>query len=373
MAVNVSDPKIVEVLHKGMGFNPIFKEGKKLQASFIWMAKKNGGKTKKLLDTFRGRMLIFSMDNQTEIIVAEKIKQEKKKYGESFTEKNVIVANFFPSEYGHIRGSGDERRLEIGYSIIKDMERMIDNVRSHGIHFDYIVVDGYPELKDRINEYMRKCAGLTLTEKILGNDLDAYGHRNRFYQTFTASIFELSDICPVITTYPKVDLSKAFKGTPPPEPEIDKNMMYEFRNIVWLERTDEEEYVMKEKKRARSTTTKFYAKLQSMKGLDFGEEGTTIDVTGDTPVFPIEKLEAYRKGNPLNVVETREVKIAILDDNEESDTGIEQPETPQQEKNKEGDEEEQADDEEQEDKEEQAGWKGEERKTPASTSFLDDL
>ena len=124
MAIVVSDPEIVKKLNKGLNFNPLFKEGKKLQASFIWMAKKNGGKTWKLLDTFRGPMLILSFDNQTEIIVAEKIMREKKKYGKSFTEENVIVANFFPAEYRHIKGSGDDRRLEVGYQIIKDVEKI---------------------------------------------------------------------------------------------------------------------------------------------------------------------------------------------------------------------------------------------------------
>ena len=314
MATNISNPAVIEALRKGMGFNPFFREGKKLQPSFIWMGKKNAGKTWKLLDTFRGSMFIISCDNQTEIIVAEKIKNEKKKYGESFTEKNVIVGNFFPSEYTHIKGSGDERRLDIGYAIIKDIERTLDNIRANNIHFDYMVLDGYPELKDRVNEYMRKCAGLTLTEKILGNDLDAYGHRNRFFQLWVSSMFELSDICPIVTTYPKVDLSKAFKGTPPPEPEMDKNFMWEFRNVVWLERTDEEEVTMKGKEKRKSTKTEFYARLQSIKGVDFGEEGSIINVTGDTPVFPPEKLEAYRKGNPLNPVETPKIDVNDMND-----------------------------------------------------------
>lgn len=321
MAIVVSDPEIVKKLNKGLNFNPLFKEGKKLQASFIWMAKKNGGKTWKLLDTFRGPMLILSFDNQTEIIVAEKIMREKKKYGKSFTEENVIVANFFPAEYRHIKGSGDDRRLEVGYQIIKDVEKMLDNIRTNNIHFDYIVVDGYPELKDRINEYMRKCEGLTYTEKILGNDLIVYGHRNRFFQLLVSSMFELSDICPIVTTYPKVDLSKAFKGNPPPEPEMDKNLMWEFRNIVWLERTVEED-------RNKKQVIKFYANLQAMKGIDFGEEGTVIDVTGDKPVFPIEKLEAYRKGNPMNNVEEKKVKIDLSDepDNEKEPTAENVPE-----------------------------------------------
>ena len=310
MTIVVSDPNIIQKLNKGLNFNPIFSEGKKIQTSFIWMGKKNAGKTKKLLDTFRGPMLIFSFDNQTEIIVSEKIKQEKKKYGKSRTEENVVVANFFPAEYRHIKGSGDDRRLEVGYQIIKDVEKMLDNIRANNLHFDYIVADGYPELKDRINEYMRKMAGLTLTEQILGGDLTAYGHRNRFFQLFVSSLFELSDICPIVTTYPKVDLSKAFKGNPPPEPEMDKNLMWEFRNIVWLERTIEED-------RHKKQVIQFYANLQAMKGVDFGEEGTTINVTGDTPVFPIEKLEAYRKGNPLNNVEQKKVTIDLSGDDEE--------------------------------------------------------
>jgi len=295
--VTISDPKTIEKLRKGMGFNPFFSETKKLQPSFIFMGKKNAGKTSKVLDTFRGPMLILSFDNQTEIIVQDKIRKEKQKYGKSEIEKNVVVASFYPGEYGHIDGSGDERVLNIGYAIITDIERMFDNIRSHNIHFDYIVVDGYPEMKDRINEYMRKKATLTLTEDILGNDLRAYGYRNRFFQILVYSMFELSDICPIFTTYPKVDLSKAFKGTPPPEPEMDKNFLTLFRNIVWIERTVEE---TKNKKKV----IRFYANLQSMKGVDFGEEGTTYDVTGDKPVFPVEKLEAYRKGNPLNPVES---------------------------------------------------------------------
>ena len=322
MATNISSPAIIETLRKGMGFNPFFGGTKQLQASFCLMGKKHAGKTWKLLDTFRGPMLILSFDNQTEIIVREKINREKKKFGKSFIEENVIVANFTPSEYGHIKGSGDERRLDVGYAIIKDVEKMLDNIRSHDIHFDYIVLDGYPELKDRINEYMRKSEGLTLTEKILLPDLTAYGYRNRFYQLLVYSMFELSDICPVYTTYPKVDLSKVFKGNPPPESEMDKNFVTLFRNTIWLERTIEED------KKKRSVI-KFYANLQAMKGLDFGEEGTVIDVTGDVPIFPIEKLEACRKGNLLNPVETegiakfktdidsKEVDLDFLEETEE--------------------------------------------------------
>ena len=305
MATNISNPAVIEALRKGMGFNPFFTESKKLQPSFCWMGKKNAGKTWKLLDTFRGPMLILSFDNQTEIIVKEKINREKKKFGKSFIEENVIVANFTPSEYGYIKGSGDERRLDVGYAIIKDVEKMLDNIRSHNIHFDYIVLDGYPELKDRINEYMRKSEGLTLTEKILLPDLTAYGYRNRFYQLLVYSMFELSDICPVYTTYPKVDLSKVFKGNPPPESEMDKNFITLFRNTIWLERTIEED-------RKKKSVIKFYANLQAMKGLDFGEEGTVIDVTGDTPVFPIEKLESYRKGNPMNPVQVPEIKAVNI-------------------------------------------------------------
>ncbi len=317
--MNITDPKTIETLRKGMGFNPFFMDHKKLQPSFIWMGKKNAGKTWKLLDTFRGPMLILSFDNQTEIIVKEKIKREKKQIGESFIEKNVVVANFFPSEYRHIGGQGDERRLEVGYTIIKDVERMLDNIRAHDIHFDYIVVDGYPELKDRISEYMRKSAGLTFTEPILGEDLTAYGYRNRFFQVLVSSMFELSDICPIFTTYPKIDLSKAFKGNPPPEPEMDKNFMTLFRNVVWIERTEEE---TKNKKK----TIQFYARLQSVKGVDFGEEGTTINVTGNVPVFPLEKLEAYRKGNPLNPVESPKVSITDIDDLESDGDKKEQKE-----------------------------------------------
>ena len=304
---NITDPRTIEVLRKGMSFNPFFTDGKKLQPSFIWMGKKNAGKTWTLLNTFRGPMLILSFDNQTEIIVSERIRLEKKQFGESFIEKNVVVANFFPSEYRHIKGNGDERRLDVGYAIIRDVEKMLDNIRSHNMHFDYIVVDGYPDLKNRISEYMRKCARLTYEEPILGEDLKAYGYRNRFFQVLTSSMFELSDICPIFTTYPKVDLSKAFKGTPPPEPEMDKEFMTSFRNVIWIERTDEEG----KNKRA---TRQFYAKLQSVKGIDFGEEGTVINVTGNVPVFPLEKLESYRKGNPLNHVETPRIQIASESD-----------------------------------------------------------
>ena len=54
--------------------------------------------------------------------------------------------------------------------------------------------------------------------------------------------------------------------------------------------------------------------------MDFGEEGTVTNVTGNVPVFPLEKLESYRKGNPINPVETPRIQIASELDMELDDT-----------------------------------------------------
>ncbi len=303
--VNLSNKEAVEILRKGMGFNPFFNEDKKFEPSFIVMGEKGSGKTYTTIHTFTGTMLILSFDNQTEIILQDIINKEKKKYGKSPTGERVTVANFFPSEYGHIGGEGDERKLNVGKAIIEDIEKMFDNMRKHDLHFDHIVVDGFPELKDRINEYMRKKEGLTFTEPIRGDDLTAYGHRNRFFQVLVSSMFELSNICPVFTTYPKADLSKVFGGKAPKEPEFDKNMRWEFRNILRVQKVEGD---VKGKKQ----TFRYYVVYDSMKATDFGEEGTIVEVTGGKPAIPPEKLEAYRKGNPLNKIEVPRIEIATL-------------------------------------------------------------
>ncbi len=311
--VNLSSKEAIEILRKGMGFNPFFNEDKKFQPSFIVMGEKGSGKTYTTITTFTGTMLILSFDNQTEIILQDIINHEKKKYGKSPTGERVTVANFFPSEYGHIGGEGDERRLNVGKAIIEDIEKMFDNMRKHDLHFDHVVVDGFPELKDRINEYMRKKEGLTLTEPIRGDDLTAYGHRNRFFQVLVSSMFELSDICPVFTTYPKADLSKVFGGKTPEEPEFDKNMRWEFRNILRVQK-------VKGDVKGKKQTFRYYVIYDSMKATDFGEEGTIVEVTGGKPAIPPEKLEAYRKGNPLNKIEVPRIEIApSSDENKESE------------------------------------------------------
>lgn len=303
--MNLSDKNVFETLRKGLGFNPFYTDGKKLQPSFIMMGEKGSGKTFTTINTFPGTMLILSFDNQTEIILQEIIKQEKKKYGKSQTEQRVTVANFFPSEYGHIEGNGDERRLNVGYAIIKDIEKIFENMRTHNIMFDHIVIDGFPELKDRINEYMRKMGGLTYTEPILGEDLTAYGYRNRVFQLIVSSMFEFSDICPVFTTYPKVDLSKIFKGKAPVEPEMDKNLKWEFRNIISIHKVEVEG--------KNRNTFRYIAVFESMKGTDFGEQGQEVDVTGGKPAIPPEKFEAYRRSNPNNNIQMPEIRMGIKD------------------------------------------------------------
>lgn len=305
--VTLNNKEAIEILSKGLSFKPFPNEDKKFQPSFIVMGEKGSGKTYTTLMTFTGSMLILSFDNQTGIILQEIINQEKRKYGKSKTEERVTLMNFFPSEYGHVGGEGDERRLNIGYAIILDIEKMFDNMRKHNLHFDHVVIDGFPELKDRINEYIRKKGGLTLTEPILGNDLTVYQFRKRFFQVLVSSMFELSDICPVFTTYPKADLSKAFGGKAPEEPEFDQNMRWEFRNILRVQKVVGD---VKGKKQMY----KYYVIYESMKGTDFGEEGTIVEVTGGKPAIPPEKLEAYRKGNPLNKIEVPKIMISDMPD-----------------------------------------------------------
>ena len=309
--VTFNSKEAIAILSKGMGFNPFFDEDKKFEPSFIVVGEKGAGKTYDTIKTFTGTMFILGFDNQTEIILQDIIKEEKKKYGKSPTGERVMVANLVPSKYGHIGGEGDERRLNVGKAIIEDIEKMFDNMRKHNLHFDHIVADGYPELKDRINEYMRKKAGLTLTEPILGDDLTAYGHRNRFFQVLVSGMFELSDICPVFTTYPKADLTKVFGGKAPKEPEFDKNLRWEFRNILRVQKVEGD---VKGKKQ----TYRYYVIYESMKGTDFGEEGTIVEVTGGKPAIPPEKLEAYRKGNPLNKIEVPHIEIADVFDEKET-------------------------------------------------------
>ena len=318
--VRVTDPEIIKALTKGLNNpKPFYTEGKKLQPSFIIMGEKGWGKTYTLIQTFPGTMLILSFDNQTEIILEDIIAKENKKYGNSPTKDRVTVVNFYPSEYGHIKGSGDERRLDVGYQIIMDVEKLFENMRSNNIHFDHVVVDCMPALKERINEYMRKCQGLTLKEPILGDDLVAYGYRNRFYQVLVSSMFELSDICPVFTTYPKQDLSKAFKGKVSQEPEFEKNLKWDFRNILRMQRVEEEG--------KKKTGYRYYVVFDSIKGSDFGEQGDEVDVTGGKPAIAPEKFEAYRKGNPLNNVVTPKIEIDnTLDDDEDDLFGDKKPE-----------------------------------------------
>ena len=321
--VNLSNKEAVEILRKGMGFNPFFTEDKKFEPSFIIMGEKGSGKTFATITTFTGTMLIMSFDNQTEIILQDVINREKKKYGKSPTGERVTVANFFPSEYGHIGGEGDERRLNVGKAIIEDIEKMFDNMRKHDLHFDHIVIDGFPELKDRINEYMRKKEGLTLTEPIRGDDLPAYGHRNRFFQVLVSSMFELSDVCPVFTTYPKADLTKVFGGKAPKEPEFDKNLRWEFRNIIQIHKVEGDT-------KGKKQIYKYYATYESMKATDFGEEGTIVEITGGKPAIPPEKLEAYRKGNPLNKIEVPKIEISTIPDENKKPEPKENKEKPEE-------------------------------------------
>jgi hypothetical protein len=304
--VRITDPEVIKSVTKGLSIpSPFYAEGKKLQPSFILMSEKGWGKTYTLIHTFPGTMLILSFDNQTEIILEDIIAKEMKQYGKSPTKERVSVINFYPSEYTHIKGSGDERRLDVGYNIIQDVEKLFDNMRNNNIHVDHVVIDCMPALKERINEYMRKCQGLTLREPILGDDLVAYGYRNRFYQVLVSSMFELSDICPVFTTYPKMDLSKAFKGKVPQEPEFEKNLKWDFRNILRIHRVEDEG--------KKKTSYRYYVVFDSIKGSDFGEQGDEVDVTGGKPAIPAEKFEAYRKNNPMNKVVTPKIEIDPTD------------------------------------------------------------
>jgi hypothetical protein len=314
MAIRISKETLA-TLKKGMGVTDVFfSQDKKLQPSFIVMGEKGSGKTYTTITTFTGTMLILSFDNQTEIILQNIANKEKKKYGKSPTEERVVVANFFPSEYGHVQGSGDERRLNVGMAIITDIEKMFENMRTHNIHFDHIVIDGFPELKDRINEYIRKKGGLTLSEPILGEDLIVYGYRKRFFQILVSSMFELSDICPVFTTYPKPDFSKAFRGSTLKEPEFDQNLKWEFRNILRVQKTEENG--------KNKQIFRYYVIFDSMKATDFGEEGTVVEITGGKPAISPEKLEAYRKGNPMNEIKVPRIEISSDNTDDEKDDDI---------------------------------------------------
>ena len=314
MAIRISKETLA-TLKKGMGVTDVFfSQDKKLQPSFIVMGEKGSGKTYTTITTFTGTMLILSFDNQTEIILQNIANKEKKKYGKSPTEERVVVANFFPSEYGHVQGSGDERRLNVGMAIITDIEKMFENMRTHNIHFDHIVIDGFPELKDRINEYIRKKGGLTLSEPILGEDLIVYGYRKRFFQILVSSMFELSDICPVFTTYPKPDFSKAFRGSTLKEPEFDQNLKWEFRNILRVQKTEENG--------KNKQIFRYYVIFDSMKATDFGEEGTVVEITGGKPAISPEKLEVYRKGNPMNEIKVPRIEISSDNTDDEKDDDI---------------------------------------------------
>ena len=109
---------------------------------------------------------------------------------------------------------------------------------------------------------------------------------------------------PVFTTYPKADLTKVFGGKAQ-EPEFDKNMRWEFRNILRVQKVEGD---VKGKKQ----TFRYYVIYDSIKGTDFGEEGTIVEVTGGKPAIPPEKLEAYRKGNPLNKIEVPRIEISTI-------------------------------------------------------------
>ena len=51
-----------------------------------------------------------------------------------------------------------------------------------------------------------------------------------------------------------------------------------------------------------------------MKGKDFGEQGDEIEITGGRPAIPPEKLEAYRKGNPMNTIVVPQIEMATETD-----------------------------------------------------------
>ena len=285
--IEIKDEQALSVLQKQFNFGFSKESDDLFTPGFAIKAKKGYGSTSFVIPNFPGSQLIFSYDGQSEVIKRELMKRDPE------IENRVTVIDLYSPVFKQI-SNDDKALLEVGHSICDYVLKVLPLVSA-----DHIVHERLSILNDRVEKYARYehfgNYASSLTSPVVGQDLRMWGFRNRFYDQFVALTFAQSNICPVVTTYPAKDFGNAFKGQKSEDPDWEVNVMAHFRNVVDIKR-------IKDSKRPKGFT--YYAILESMKGTDFGETGDEIDITGYKVIFPPEKFEKYRKGNPFNTVKS---------------------------------------------------------------------
>jgi len=292
--IDISDPKALEILSKKYGFGFTKQSDQIFTPGFVVKAKKGYGSTSFVLSNFPGSQLIFSYDGQTEVIRRELAKRDP-----TILER-VKVIDLYASVFNTM-GMDDKSLLEAGHKICKYVLEILKIVRA-----DHIVHERISILNDRVDKYARyEHFGnyeTSLTMPVTGNDIRMYGIRNRFYDELVALTFAKSNVCPVVTTYPAKDFGETFKGRKNSDPEWEINFMAHFRNVIDIQ-VD---------RKSGKGNNRYYAILESMKGTDFGETGEEFDITDYKVIFPPEKFEKYRKGNPFVEVKSP-VKSPVIE------------------------------------------------------------
>lgn len=285
--IEITDPEALKILQKQYSFGLGKDEDEIFTPGFAIISKKGYGSTTFTMTNFPGSQLIFSYDGQSEVIRQELAKKDK-----TILDR-IKVIDLFSPVFKEVQND-DRLLLEVGYKICDYVLQLLPNIKA-----DHIVHERLPILNQRVEKYARYLHfgdyKESLTAPILGNNLRMWGFRNRFYEQLIALTFSQSNICPVITTYPAKNYGDAFKGQQNEDPEWEINIMAHFRNIVSIKR-------VRDPKKPKGLS--YWAVLDSMKGTDFGETGEEFDITGFKVIFPPEKFEVYRKGNPFNKVKS---------------------------------------------------------------------
>ena len=286
--IEIKDKRALDVLQKKYNFG-IAKDGDSIYTpGFAIKGKKGYGTTTFTFTNFPGSQLVFSYDGQSQVIKEEL----EKKYPE--IKDRITIVDLYSSVFDSIT-SDDKTLLDVGYRTCQYVLELLPLVKA-----DHIVHERLSVLNNRVEAYARYLHfgdyATSLTAPATGADLRMWGFRNRFYDQLVAYTFSKSNICPVVTTYPAKDFGNAFRGQKSEDPEWEINVMAHFRNIVDIKRI-----------KSQTGGYKYYAVFESMKGTDFGETGEEIDISNYRVIFPPEKFEKYKKGNPFN-----EIKNPVL-------------------------------------------------------------
>ena len=283
--IEIKDERALKVLQDKYNFG-FSKDGDTIfTPGFAIKGKKGYGTTTFTFTNFPGSQLVFSYDGQSQVIKEEL----KKKFPDM--EERINVIDLYSPVFDEIT-SDDKTLLEVGYKTCKYLLELLPLVKA-----DHIVHERLPILNNRVEKYARYLHfgdyATSLTAPVTGSDLRMWGFRNRFYDQLVAFTFAHSNICPIVTTYPAKDFGNAFRGQKSEDPEWEMDIMAHFRNIIDIKRI-----------KNQNKGYLYYAILESMKGTDFGTTGEEIDITGFKVIFPPEKFERYRKGNPFNEVKS---------------------------------------------------------------------